>query len=192
MPGKRHRPPEFEITEQPYPIGDRSNAGANEIWRIVHQEVERLEERVAEADASLRKANEMTDAAKRRFLLDLIESVMDNLDRILAAADMVQGDARAQQRFRRFEGIRRQMEQLLARQQVVPIDVVSAPPGVVEVQDVEERDDLPDGTVVAVNWRGYLWRGEILRKPNVKVARNVSSGGGKGREATGREERRHG
>ena len=101
MPGKRHRPPEFEITEQPYPIGDRSNAGANEIWRIVHQEVERLEERVAEADASLRKANEMNDAAKRRFLLDLIESVMDNLDRILAAADMLQGDARAQGAARR-------------------------------------------------------------------------------------------
>ena len=177
MRGKRHPPQEFEITEEPYRVGDRSDAGAQEIWRIMHHEVERLEERVAEAEASLRKADEMNNAAKRRFLLDLIESVMDNLDRILAAADAVQGEAAAQKWFKRFERLRRTMEQLLASQQVVPIDVVSAPPGVITVEDVEERDDVPDGTVVAVNWRGYLWRGEILRKPNVKVARNTSSDG---------------
>lgn len=192
MLGKRHLPREFEITEQPYPVGDWSDVGAHGIWQSVRREVERLGEQVAAAEASLRKANEMNDDAKRRFLLDLIESVMDNLDRIVAAADAVQCEAAAQQLFKRFEGIRRKMEQLLARQQVVPIDVVSAPPGVIHVQEVEERDDVPDGTVIAVNWRGYLWRGEILRKPNVIVARNVSSGERTGREATRREDRRHG
>jgi len=49
------------------------------------------------------------------------------------------------------------------------------PPGLATVEEVEERNDVPDGTVLAVNLRGYLWRGEFLRKPNIVVAQNTSS-----------------
>jgi molecular chaperone GrpE (heat shock protein) len=67
------------------------------------------------------------------------------------------------------------MAEILGRENVVEIDLVSAPPGVVAADRVEERDDVPDGTITSVNWRGYLWRGEILRKASVTVARNCNA-----------------
>jgi hypothetical protein len=67
---------------------------------------------------------------------------------------------------------RRKMIELLEGEQVVGIDLVSAAPGLVTVAEVEFRDDLPDGTVVSTILRGYLWKGEILRKAVVIAAQH--------------------
>jgi molecular chaperone GrpE (heat shock protein) len=175
MMKRREQPREFEITEQPHPITDTPHVEGQNLWQAAKDEVERLERRTAEAETSLSKIHKTHDAAKRKLLLNVIEDIMDNLDRIAAGTDGRQDDTAAQQWLKRFQRTRRTLEQLLAKEQVVPIDVVSAPPGVVTISEVEERDDVPDGTVVAVNWRGYLWKGEVLRKADVVIARNSHS-----------------
>lgn len=173
----REQPREFEITEQPHRVSSMPHVEGLNIWQTAQEEVERLDKRTAEAEASLSKIHVTHDTAKRKFLLNMIEDIMDSLDRILTGTDERQGDTAAQQWLKRFQRTRRTLEQLLAKEQVVPIDVVSAPPGVVTISEVEERDDVLEGTVVAVNWRGYLWKGEVLRKADVVVARNSRSDG---------------
>ena len=44
-------------------------------------------------------------------------------------------------------------------------------PNVMTAVDMEEREDIPDGTVVEVFRTGYVWNNETLRPAQVKVAR---------------------
>jgi molecular chaperone GrpE (heat shock protein) len=64
---------------------------------------------------------------------------------------------------------------VLRRQRVVPIDLDSAPPGTVTTVGVVYRPDLPEGRIVRLVRRGYLWQGEVLRKPEVVVATSDAS-----------------
>ncbi|MBI4493556.1 MAG: nucleotide exchange factor GrpE [Chloroflexi bacterium] len=164
---KNLRRAEFEITEQPHPLEDLPEGGERTIWQAAREQVERLERQLLGAEASLRKAAELSEAARRRLLLDLIEGVMDNLDRSLAGVEGDRGDAEARRWIRRLQRTRRTLEQLLAQEQVVPIDFAQAPDGLVSTREVIERSDVPEGTILEIDYRGYLWRGELLRKASV-------------------------
>lgn len=175
MPEEKRTFPEFEIVEQFHNVDALPPGGEDDVWQSVLKTADLLERRTSAAEAALGNLKEDNDAVRRKFLIGLIEGIMDNLDRIDATSDGAEGDQAAQRWTRRFRIIRRKMEDVLAREQVVPIDLVSAPPGLITIDATEERDDFPDGAVVSVNWKGYLWKGEILRKASVTVARNVST-----------------
>lgn len=170
---KNGTPREFEITEPLHPLGAYADSDGPGFWRKVLDAAEFLESRKMELEASAGKIGERQDDAKRKLLLSLIEEIMDNLDRVIEMRGENRNDPEEQRWIRKFQRIRRKMEELLAVEQVVPIELISAPPGVVTIAGIEERDDVPDGTIVSTNWRGYLWRGEVLRKASVVVARNT-------------------
>ena len=172
---RRERHPEFEITEQPHQVSVRAGAEHYHPWQLLRKEAECLEERTLKAEALLQKVDEAHDDAKRKLLLGFIRDVMDNLDRSLEDENGRQTDPATHRWVKRLQLIRRASEQLLAREHVVPIDVASAPPGMIDVAGIEERHDMPEGAVIGVIWRGYLWKGEILRAPKVVVARNPAS-----------------
>lgn len=175
---KRKLPPEFEITEQPRPTPSVSAAPESDPWQLAVQEAERLEQSAAEAPARLRKLGETHDTAKRKFLVELIENVMDNFDRVLERTDGGPSDPVARNWLKRFERVRRSFEQLLAAEQVVPIEFAGAPDGLVFTREVVPRDDVPEGTIVEVDCRGWLWRGEVLRKASVVRAANTGTTAG--------------
>ncbi len=171
---QREIPAEFEITEEPLDIGGDADAGDVDPWRQALQKVARLEERALDVEASLRKISEGRDSGKRKLLLDVID-VVDNIDRILAAGGGAP-NPEASRWIKRFERTRRTLEESLAKEQVVPIDFEQAPDGLVTTREEVERDDVPDGTILEVDYRGYLWRGEILRKASVVRACNSARG----------------
>ena len=192
MMKKAEIPAEFEVREPFHELGRYSDVDQQKLWHKAQEAAELFERRILELEASFRKINETNEISKRKFLLDLIEEIMDNLDRVLASTDGSKINTSAKRWFKRIQRVQRRLEEVLAREQVTPIDMLSAPPGLVTVADVEERDDVPDGTIVAINWRGYLWKGEVLRKANVIVAQNTHPDGSGMGEILEMEERKHG
>lgn len=169
---KENLHPQFEITEQQHEIPGLQDFGERDFWRRVRDAAVLLERRVGEVQKTLNTLEQAQDEARRKFFLELIEEIMDNLDGVISTTDGGSGNETAQRWVKRFRIVRRKMEEILGKEKVVAIDLVSAPPGVVTIDGVEERLDVPDGTIVSVNWRGYLWRGGILRKASVTVAKN--------------------
>ena len=178
--------PEFAITEQPHETPASAAVPGQNPWQLAVQEAERLVQSAAEAQGKLRKLGETHDTAKRKFLVELIENVMDNFDRVLERTDGGSTDPVARNWLKRFALTRRSLEQLLATEQVVPIEFAGAPDGLVFTREVVPRDDVPEGTIVEVDCRGWLWRGEVLRKAS--VVRSDNSGTTAGALANDRKE----
>jgi molecular chaperone GrpE (heat shock protein) len=174
---KKKTPVEFRITERQHELTSGSEVGEQNFWRKAEQVAEFYEQRIQELVASFHDLNEANNTGKRKFFLDLIEEIMDNIDRITADTNRKKTSEASGRWLKRFRRLQRKMEELLAKEDVIPIDLISAPPGLVTVADFEERDDFPDGTIISVNWRGYLWKGELFRKANVVVARNRDTDG---------------
>ena len=69
----------------------------------------------------------------------------------------------------------RRLEELLARQQVRPMESLGKPvdPHTMKVMEVEpdSRPDLASGTVTAELRKGFLWGEEVLRLAEVRAAR---------------------
>jgi hypothetical protein len=154
---------EFEFSELPRKVPRMPAAIEQGAWRLA----------CANAREEMRWLGDGYEREKRKWLLSLIETLMDNFDRNLEGAQVDKNNAEAQRWLKRFRRQQRRLEEMLANEGAVPFDVRSAPPGLVTVEGEEERDDVPDGTVMKVFWRGWLWRGELLRKAAVVVAKNT-------------------
>ncbi len=100
-----------------------------------------------------------------RRLLDWLEAV-DSVDRALA---METGSGVSEG----LRGIRDQMEAILSRQGVQPIDAAGAPfdPERMEAISVRPEEGVPDRTVLAVARPGYASGDRVLRPAQVIVAR---------------------
>ena len=107
-------------------------------------------------------------AALRPVLLDLL----DLYDRLASGRDALQGYRPVRGWFRR---IKSRLEELLARQQVRPMESLGKPvdPHTMKVMEVEpdSRPDLASGTVTAELRKGFLWGEEVLRLAEVRAAR---------------------
>lgn len=113
---------------------------------------------------------------KKALLLHFIEDVVDNLDRKLRDLDDGAEQTPAVASWiRSFRLVHKQAIRVLAREGVTPHDVLLPGLGDFTVEDVVPRDDVPDGTILEVRQRGYLWRGEILRTGKGVVAQNDRS-----------------
>ncbi len=118
----------------------------------------RLESRLEES--------ERTAHDTARSLLRALLDIVDDLDRILT-----------QQPVRSVELVRKKLLRLLERQGVTAIGVLGQPfdPALAEATGEEERDDLPDETVIQEVVTGYRWRGEVLRPAVVIVSRRAAA-----------------
>jgi molecular chaperone GrpE (heat shock protein) len=174
---KKKTPVEFIITELQHELTSGSEVGRQNFWQKAEQVAEFYEKRIREFEASFNNLSESNKIDKRKFFLDLIEEIMDNIDRVITDTDGKKISEASGRWLKRFHRLQRKLEELLAKEDIIPIDLISAPPGLVTVADFEERDDVPDGAIVSVNWRGYLWKGELFRKANVVVARNRDTEG---------------
>ena len=104
-----------------------------------------------------------------RELLPLV----DNLDRGLDAARQSQS---LEALMKGVELIRRSFDRLFENHQIEAIstDGVDFDPALHEAMMVEERDDVPDQSIVMELQKGYKMGDRVLRPSMVKVARNAS------------------
>lgn len=124
-------------------------------------------------------------AALRPILLDLL----DLHDRLAAGRDALQAYRPVQGWFRRIKSrledrrfvasVRegqgmslRRLEELLARQQARPMEVLGKPvdPYTMKVVELDPRPGLASGIVTAELRKGFLWGDEVLRLAEVRAA----------------------
>jgi molecular chaperone GrpE (heat shock protein) len=113
----------------------------------------------------------------RRELTAILQSLldlMDAFDRLLAehgAAGEERGDGRAVPRST-VRLLARQLEGCLLAAGVVALPCLgeAADPDVHEIAGVGQGETAGKGTIVEIVSGGYLWNGELLRRPRVIVA----------------------
>ena len=117
----------------------------------------------------------MVRRGKKDLVLGILE-VMDNFDRALSS---VKDKADAASVRSGVEMIYRQLEAVLAREGVRPMETVGKPfdPGVHEAVAAWEKDDIDTEMVTDEIRRGYTYDDEVLRAARVRVARPTSRGG---------------
>ena len=156
--------------------------GQEDLFRQKDEEILRLQEqvkRVAAESENFRRRLEAdrerrVDMARDDFLRSVLP-VLDHLDRALVAVRegggleaLVQG----------VELVQRDALKILEGHGVQPIEVLGSQfdPSLHEAVLVEQREDVPDETVVEELQRGYRVRERLLRPSWVKVARHPAEG----------------
>lgn len=144
-------------------------------------EAESLKEHVKAVSAEFEnfRRRQQEEQKRRQVLMkeDMFRELLplvDNLDRSLDAAKQSQQfDALV----KGVDLIRRGFERLLENNEVttIPTEGVAFDPALHEAMMVEERDDVPDQSIVQELQRGYKLGDRVLRPSMVKVARNMSS-----------------
>ncbi len=114
------------------------------------------------------------DFANKEFMSDLLP-VLDNFDRALAAVDPASRGESDPYRLG-IEMIYKQLEEVLKSRGLEEIKALGEKfdPFFHEAVQEEETDDYPDGTILEVLLKGYLFRGKLLRAAVVKVSRKIS------------------
>ena len=172
------------------PSGHRKETGADQSdqLEISRAELEKLLSEAAEArenrEKMLRTLAEMENLRKRldkekkdyidyanQELIAEFLPVLDNFDRALSTADR---SPEAASYLQGVEMIYKQLEQVLRRQGMEEIKARGEPfdPFFHEAVQQEVTDEYPDGTVLDVLLKGYLFRGKLLRPAAVKVSSN--------------------
>jgi molecular chaperone GrpE (heat shock protein) len=162
---------EFAINEEPLSVPPSVENVSLEKTLIENM---RLRKRLQELIAQNRTESR---AAMRALLLKLLD-VADALDRILLRAPDPASEAETRQ-WNNIRLTRKLLDKALQLQQVAPLEVLGkeADPALCEVEDAEERPDLPDGTVIQELIKGYRWgdESEPLRPAVVIVSTNTQA-----------------
>lgn len=114
------------------------------------------------------------DFANQELISDLLP-VLDNFDRALAAADStLRGEAAPYRQG--IEMIYKQLGEVLRAEGLDEIKALGEhfDPFLHEAVQQEETDAYPDGTVLKVLLKGYLFKGRLLRPAAVKVSHKIS------------------
>ena len=114
-----------------------------------------------------REGNRLAEAGKREMLLQYI-SLVDDLEKALLWTSGEESSMK--------EGlgvIRQKALALLEAQEVRPFDSrgKAFTPDLHEAVVLAERSDVVQGTIIEELRRGYMWRDELLRAAQVRVAR---------------------
>jgi molecular chaperone GrpE len=104
-----------------------------------------------------------------------VRPVLDNLERALRAS----GSASEAQLRDGVAIIHRQLQEILTRLGLTEVESEGKPfdPHIHEAVSQIETGEHPDGTVLTVFQKGYLFKDRLLRPAMVSVARASSSGG---------------
>ncbi len=173
-------------TEAPQEAAEAASASSGSDAEIVGAELERFQAEASEMrELAQRKQAEFENYRKRmeRERLDLaryagadvvkeVLPVLDNLERALRA-----GGTEEQLR----DGvaiIHRQLEEILARLGLAEVESRGKPfdPHIHEAVSQQETAEHPDGTVLDVFQKGYLFKDRLIRPAMVSVARKPSDG----------------
>ncbi len=170
MPGKRRVDvhPALQIDEQPRLSAGVSPAELREKVSSVLQQVYSLGEDLKESRGATGTA--VYDA--RRILLALAERVEKARSLAALAARKAEQDGLPAKWVDRIERFAQSMEKLAEEVGLtVHIPAGHPQPGIDDVVQEVDSDDVPRGEIVEVLTEGWLWRGEVLRCSEVTVAR---------------------
>jgi molecular chaperone GrpE (heat shock protein) len=131
------------------------------------KQIEQFRSELAESD---RRAKEQM----KGFLLELVE-VMDACDTYFASIQPreAEAEALAQTWLGYFRRVHRKLERALERFGVSRIRAADgkALPGYHTIEESRPAPGAEDDTILEESKKGYLWRGEVLRKAIVVTAR---------------------
>jgi molecular chaperone GrpE (heat shock protein) len=178
---RRRVPRSFALVETPLPLPDGAPAPAGVAgwWQAVREQARARESELAEARAAGTQLQEKIRGEQRRQMLALIENCMDDLDRMGAESEsrIQQAPPEVAVWMKRVAHVRRRLEQWLEQQQVVSLGLRSAAVGLTTIAETVPRDEVEEGTIVEWILRGWLWRGELLRKAVVVIAQKPGEPG---------------
>jgi molecular chaperone GrpE len=122
----------------------------------------------------------------KALLLSLLE-VMDSCDRLLAGIGGTKEPTpeRTAACLNTFRLVATQLEHALQEAGLASMACLGqvADPQRHEIVEVKVMDGVEDDVIIGVMRRGYEWNGELLRRPQIVVARNVRTQGRKSDES---------
>lgn len=160
---------------------EAEGAGVVELSELLRQRDERvneLEEQVRRVSADFENfRRRQTEEQKRvlgRIRDDLFRSLLPISDHLERAIEAAQGRTSAEGLLKGVELIRRDVLKIFEEHGVAPIDSegVVFDPAFHEAVLTDEREDVPDQTIIQELQRGYTIGNRVLRPAMVKVARN--------------------
>jgi molecular chaperone GrpE len=145
------------------------------------EEIERLHEKLEnEHDLHLRTmadfknyrrrieldGNRLAEESKRKIILQFLE-IMDDMDKMLQW-----GDEEGQNLIKGMQNIREKLLAMLKTLDVLPFDSLGTQfdHDLHEAVSIAEHEDIEQGTVIDELRRGYLWKNQLLRPAQVRVA----------------------
>ena len=168
--------PEDRDTQAPAATADPP--AAEDPVRKLQAERDALYDRLARQQAEFENLRKRTEREKQDFrefaLADTLRSMLPVLDNFSLAL-RTQGSTEDVRKG--VELIRKQMEDVLMKAGLQPIDSVGQPfdPRLHEAIEMVESKDVPDNHVVDELQRGYRFKDRLLRPAMVRVARNPHS-----------------
>jgi len=156
----------FTISEQPLPLPHRDENTS------VGEGVADLMKRYATLTNDLEKENEKSEKWKRELFLELLE-VVDSLERTLSQAEKLPRQAATEKLIGYVRATAQQMSWLLKRREIIPFDTLGkeADPRLTEIVGEKEEEGRHEDEVIAELGKGYLHKGQLLRRARVIVAR---------------------
>jgi len=153
-------------------VNDSRPAGR---WDTVRADVARLVRDVHVLESRLAADADRAHRDQQKILLAMLD-VLDSFDRVFANIEPRESAADRQAKIwvGNFRSVRKSLERHLRDLGVVPIEAPDGRPvaGLHTVVDTRERPDLDDEVILEELQRGYLWRGQVLRKSHVVAVKN--------------------
>jgi molecular chaperone GrpE (heat shock protein) len=161
----------FTVTETPIPVPPGA-AEVNLMTAFVGMYVNR-----SALEVKIERATSDAHDAKRDILLAMLE-IADALERLLARPVPTSDFETAYGRQRRsIEATQRLLAKKLAPFGVARYSFMGLPadPALADIEDVHDRDDLPDETIVDELTAAYSWHDETLRRGKVIVSHRTDT-----------------
>ncbi|MGB8258911.1 MAG: nucleotide exchange factor GrpE [Terracidiphilus sp.] len=145
------------------------------LWQGIRENTVQL---MREVDAHKRgeaAASEQAQKQQAQLLLDVLE-LLDSFERVFANIEprLEAADQQAKIWVGNFRTVRKVLERLLAKHEVRRIESPDgmAMPGLHTIVETRVQPGLEEGTIVEEMQRGYLWKGQVLRKAMVAAVKN--------------------
>ena len=144
-------------------------------WEAVRADVTRLVREVHVLESRLAAEADQAIRDQQKILLTMLD-VLDSFDRVFANIEPRVGTADPQARVwvGNFRTVRKLLERHLRDLGVVPVEAPEGKPvaGFHTIVETREQPDLDNEVILEELQRGYLWRGQVLRKSRVVVVKN--------------------
>lgn len=179
LDGESTPPEEGEIIPQEAETG----AGVAELADLLRErddEIARLQEQVKRTAADFENFRRRQEADRVRQLglikEDLFRSLLPVVDHLERAATAAKAGAGVESLVQGVELVLRDTRRILEGHGVEAIEAEGQPfdPNLHEAVMTDDRDDVPDETVIQELQRGYRIGDRVLRPSMVKVARNAT------------------
>jgi len=144
-------------------------------WLAVRHDQVDLIRKVASLQVELSNAQDKARKEQMQLLLDCLD-VLDGFDRVFD--NIAPREANADQQTRiwigNFRAVRKVLDNHLKSRGVVVIEAPEgkALPGFHTIVGTEEQPQLEDGTILTEQRRGYMWKGDVLRRSLVIAVKN--------------------